>query len=194
MTGEFSLSPPSVPKFSVDWYARGGVFDKPTLFTSGGRLGGLGEAGAEAIVPLENNTQWLDKIADRLSDKLGGGRNIVLQVDGKTFGQIRVDSINALTKQTGNYNAQTNAAGNTLVDLINSKRSIEATIIPLDSATMATLQEALNSFKCQISFLNPQTKQLTTIDTIVSDVKVEYYTIQASKTLYKAFTITFKEL
>lgn len=102
ITGEFSISPPSVPKFSVDWYARGGVFDKPTLFTSGGRLGGLGEAGAEAIVPLENNTEWLDKIADRLSDKLGGGRNIVLQVDGKTFGQISVDSINALTKQTGN--------------------------------------------------------------------------------------------
>ena len=102
ITGEFSISPPKVPKFSVDWYARGGVFDKPTLFTSGGRLGGLGEAGAEAIVPLENNTQWLDKIADRLSDKLGGGHNIVLQVDGKTFGQISVDSINALTKQTGN--------------------------------------------------------------------------------------------
>lgn len=102
ITGEFSISPPSVPKFSVDWYARGGVFDKPTLFTSGGRLGGLGEAGAEAIVPLENNTQWLDKIASMLSDKLGGGRNIVLQVDGKTFGQISVDSINALTKQTGN--------------------------------------------------------------------------------------------
>lgn len=102
ITGEFSISPPSVPKFSVDWYARGGVFDKPTLFTSGGRLGGLGEAGAEAIVPLENNTEWLDKIADRLSDKFGGGRNIVLQVDGKTFGQISVDSINALTKQTGN--------------------------------------------------------------------------------------------
>ena len=102
ITGEFSISPPSVPKFSVDWYARGGVFDKPTLFTSGGRLGGLGEAGAEAIVPLENNTEWLDKIADRLSAKFGGGRNIVLQVDGKTFGQISVDSINALTKQTGN--------------------------------------------------------------------------------------------
>lgn len=102
ITGEFSISPPRVPKFSVDWYARGGVFDKPTLFTSGGRLGGLGEAGAEAIVPLENNTEWLDKIANMLSDKLGGGRNIVLQVDGKTFGQISVDSINALTKQTGN--------------------------------------------------------------------------------------------
>lgn len=102
ITGEFSISPPKVPKFAIDWYARGGVFDKPMFFTSGGRLGGLGEAGAEAIVPLENNTQWLDKIADRLSDKLGGGRNIILQVDGKTFGQISVDSINALTKQTGN--------------------------------------------------------------------------------------------
>ena len=93
-----------------------------------------------------------------------------------------------------NYNAQTNAAGNTVIDLINSKHSIEATIIPLDSTTMATLQEALNSFKCQISFLNPQTKQLTTINTIVSDVKVEYYTIQINKVMYNALTLTFTEL
>lgn len=98
--GEFSLVPPKVPKFSIDWYARGGVFDKPTLFNGGGRIGGLGEAGAEAIVPLENNTQWLDKIAEKLSSKMGSVP-IILQVDGKTFAEISVDSINALTRQRG---------------------------------------------------------------------------------------------
>ena len=84
----------------------GGVFDSPTLFEYGnGRLGGLGEDGAEAVVPLERNTAWLDRIAEMLNEKMGGGNNgpcnIILQVDGKTFGQISVDSINDLTRQTG---------------------------------------------------------------------------------------------
>ena len=101
ISGEFSLMPPKVPKFSIDWYAKGGVFDAPTLFNNGGRLSGLGEAGAEAIVPLENNTQWLDKISERLSSKMGGSQPIIMQVDGKTFAEISVDSINALTRQRG---------------------------------------------------------------------------------------------
>jgi archaellum component FlaC len=101
ISGKFSLDPPSIPKFSVDWYARGGVFDKTTLFGYGNRMGGLGEAGAEAIVPLEKNTQWLDRIATMLNDKMGGGAPIVLQVDGKTFAETSVTTINQLTKQRG---------------------------------------------------------------------------------------------
>ena len=106
ITGKFSLNPPQIPKFSVEWYKLGGVFDEPTLFGYGdGKIGGLGEDGAEAIVPLERNTAWLDRLAEMLKDKLGGGndgaREIILQVDGKTFGKISVDSINALTRQTG---------------------------------------------------------------------------------------------
>lgn len=99
VSGKFSLDPPSIPKFSVDWYAQGGVFDKPTLFPYGnGAIGGLGEAGAEAIVPLENNTKWLDRIAERLQ---GSQQPIYLQVDGKTFAEISVDTINQLTRQRG---------------------------------------------------------------------------------------------
>lgn len=100
--GSFSLTPPSVPHLSVDWYAKGGVFDSPTMFGYGDRVGGLGEDGAEAVVPLEKNTQWLDRLASMLNEKMGGsGRPIVLQVDGKTFAQISVDTINDLTRQTG---------------------------------------------------------------------------------------------
>ena len=101
ISGSFSLNPPSVPHFSISWYEKGGVFDNPTLFSYGhGMLGGLGENGAEAVVPLEKNTYWLDKIADRLAERQNT-QPIVLQVDGKTFAQISVDSINALTRQRG---------------------------------------------------------------------------------------------
>ena len=89
-----------VPKLSVSWYAHGGVFDRPTLFNYGGNVGGLGEAGAEAIVPLEKNTEWLDKIAERLSEK-SGNQPIILEVDGKVFAQTSIDTINQLTRQTG---------------------------------------------------------------------------------------------
>lgn len=102
VSGKFSLNPPSIPKFSISWYKLGGVFDKTTLFPYGnGSIGGLGEDGAEAIVPLEKNTKWLDIIAEKLSSKQGGNRPIVLQVDGKTFAEISVESINDLTTLRG---------------------------------------------------------------------------------------------
>lgn len=101
ISGRFSLSPPSTPHFSVSWYKNGGVFNYPTLFPYGGRIGGLGEDGAEAIVPLEKNTKWLDRIATMLTEKQGNNRPIILQVDGKTFAEISVDSINQLTRQRG---------------------------------------------------------------------------------------------
>lgn len=90
----------SLPKLSIKWYAEGGVFDKPTLFGYGGRLGGLGERGAEAIVPLEKNTKWLNRIADMLADRQGN-QPVILQVDGKVFAQTTINSINQLTRQTG---------------------------------------------------------------------------------------------
>lgn len=102
ISGKFSINPPSVPKFSVSWNALGGVFDKPTLFGYGNSLQGIGEDGAEAVVPLENNLGWLNKLADMLSSRMQIDSPIVIKVGEKTFGEVAVSSINALTKQTGN--------------------------------------------------------------------------------------------
>lgn len=41
-----------VPKLNVDWYAKGGIFDKPTLFNTANGLKGVGEAGPEVVAPL----------------------------------------------------------------------------------------------------------------------------------------------
>ena len=45
--------------------ARGGIIDKPTFAM-------VGEAGKEAVMPLERNTGWIDQLASKLGDKIGG--------------------------------------------------------------------------------------------------------------------------
>ena len=101
--GEFSLSPISVPHFAISWNAMGGVFDTPTIFGSANGLQGIGEDGAEAVVPLENNLGWLDKLAGMLDERMNkrGSTPVILEVDGKVFAQTSIDTINTLTRQTG---------------------------------------------------------------------------------------------
>ena len=101
ISGKFSINPPSVPRFSISWNKLGGVFDKPTLFGYGNSLQGIGEDGAEAVVPLEKNTQWLDRMASMLAAKLHHDTPIVLEVDGNVFAQTSIDTINKLTRQQG---------------------------------------------------------------------------------------------
>lgn len=96
---------------------------------------------------------------------------------------------------THNYNSQTNAAGDTVVDYINTKRTIEVGIIPLTDENMAALQAAINAFSVSISFRNPQTNQLEeNVECIIPENEVEYYTIQVGKVMYEALTLTFEEV
>ena len=54
---------------SQNAHAAGFVADRPTWL--GGHL--IGEAGTEALIPLESNTQWMDTFADKLGARMGGG-------------------------------------------------------------------------------------------------------------------------
>lgn len=97
--------------------------------------------------------------------------------------------------KNSNYNAQMNAAGNTVVDYINGKRTIEVGIIPLDDVAMTQLQAAIDAFNVSISFRNPNTNALEeNVNCIIPANTVEYYTIQANKVMFKAFTLKFTEL
>jgi len=93
ISGKFSLDPPSVPKFNIDWYAKGGILTRPTIFgMNGDDLLAGGEAGNEAVLPL--NKETLAGIGEGIVSALGGinnSRPIVLQVDGKTFAKIMGD-------------------------------------------------------------------------------------------------------
>lgn len=68
--GQLSLSPPSVPHLSIDWYKQGGIMARPTVFgMSGSALMAGGEAGPEAILPLKS---FYDRLEGMLDERTGG--------------------------------------------------------------------------------------------------------------------------
>ncbi len=90
------LSPLSVPSFSLSWYKEGGVLNAATIFgASGNSLLGGGEAGPEAVAPIDVLQSYVAAAVDRsLSDYLSqvaqaiealAERPIYLNVNGKTF-------------------------------------------------------------------------------------------------------------
>ena len=76
VTGSFSLKPLSVPHFSVDWYAKGGILTAPTIFgmKDSSLLGG-GEAGPEAVLPIEKLKDFMNEVLDRRQANAGGDFN-----------------------------------------------------------------------------------------------------------------------
>lgn len=85
-----------ISEMSAPKLAKGGIIDSATLAV-------VGESGREAVVPLENNLGWLDKLASMLNERTGGGSNtpIILTIDGKVLGEATIKNINGITKQTG---------------------------------------------------------------------------------------------
>lgn len=64
ISGKFSLNPPSVPSFGIEWYKNGGILNDPTIFgfnplTGNAMVGG--EAGAEAIAPIDTLKQYISE-------------------------------------------------------------------------------------------------------------------------------------
>lgn len=82
---------------SVKWNAQGGILDTASLIGFG-----AGEDGREAILPLDKNTGWMDKLAGKVAELSGGSGgvvNIVMTLDGQVIGQSAVNYINGQTLQ-----------------------------------------------------------------------------------------------
>lgn len=104
ITGSFSLNPPSFPSFDVSWYARGGVFNSPSII-------GVGEAGQEAVMPLERNTGWISILAQKLAERMPVNNvpagyslpagDIVIQIAGHEFGRVAIQEINKEHERAG---------------------------------------------------------------------------------------------
>lgn len=87
----------SIPKLGIDWYAKGGILDKPTIFgVNGNSLMGGGEAGKEAVAPINTLQEYvrsavrselgimesymlrLVQTVDKYLPEAAQGRNVVL--------------------------------------------------------------------------------------------------------------------
>lgn len=91
MTGEFSLIPPRVPRISVDWYDKGGVFYGPQII-------GVGEKRPEFVGAL-------DDLRQIVREESGGGTNdnisLVIQLGNATVYREIIKGIKDYERQSG---------------------------------------------------------------------------------------------
>lgn len=98
--------PTVIPKLKVQWLATGGILDRAQFI-------GAGEAGAEAIVPLERNLGWLKRLAEQIVREMESYAAIpTVTVDQFKLPQNRVNYSGA--------EVRTNTAGSSDVTRANS--------------------------------------------------------------------------
>ena len=78
--------------------AKGGIINSPTTAV-------IGEAGAEAVMPLENNTAWITQLADKINAANGSGNgqpiNLTVQIGEDKVATKIIDLINEKTQMSG---------------------------------------------------------------------------------------------
>lgn len=100
ITGRFSLNPPSVPSFGIDWYRRGGILSGAQIFGQmGGTLLGGGEAGQEAVLPLSDFYSHLEGILSKIMGNTASP--LVVQVSIEHFENGGTEDIKEIARRVG---------------------------------------------------------------------------------------------
>lgn len=83
ISGSFSLNPPSVPSFGINWYAKGGILTEPTLFSLNpktGRASVGGEAGDEAVAPIDTLLTYIRTAVGEQNGDLAGKLDALIEL------------------------------------------------------------------------------------------------------------------
>ena len=82
-----------IPSIGIEWYAKGGIVDSPTLI-------GAGEAGTEAIIPLSGN--YMLPFARAIAAEMGGGGTYVTVNLDYSAGEDAMTLARDLARELGN--------------------------------------------------------------------------------------------
>jgi len=82
----------------IPYLAEGGIVTSPTLAM-------IGEAGAEAVIPLERDSAVLNKLVNRIMERLDalslGSGDVIIQIGGEEVGRIAMEQIKKAQRQAG---------------------------------------------------------------------------------------------
>lgn len=83
----------SIPKLGIEWYAKGGVFDQPTIFSTASGFKGVGESGAEAVAPIDVLLGYVSEAVANQNEKLiailRAILDTILEMDANMGGHLR---------------------------------------------------------------------------------------------------------
>lgn len=113
LSGSFNPLKGKVPSIGIDWYAKGGILTKPTIFgMNGGTLMGGGEAGKEAVAPLSDLMAYVERaVANQIGSMSSNfaqmiqlltiiaSKDMNLNMDGKAVMQIIDQHMNTQQQQ-----------------------------------------------------------------------------------------------
>ena len=107
-----------ITELKIPQLAKGGVVETPTLSL-------IGEAGKEAVVPLENNLGWISQLASMLTDRMD---NNLVPANNKQYIENGGDTNNQSSYLTTNNNNTQTVQGDTDNSVVFSEGSIQITI------------------------------------------------------------------
>ena len=113
MSGSFNPLKGQIPKIGVDWFAKGGILTKPTVFgMNGGNFMAGGEAGKEAVAPLSDLMAYVERaVANQIGQMdanfaqmiqlltIIASKDMSLNMDGKTVMEIIDGHMNTQQQQ-----------------------------------------------------------------------------------------------
>lgn len=116
-----------------------------------------------------------------------------LKINGEDFSHI-VSGLKVGYETLVSDNSGRNAAGDTVIDVINKKVKVYVTLRHTFEEEMNSFLNAIENYVVDVTFLNPKDNSLTTINAYTGTPEPEYYTIQDNKIIYKPMNLNFVQL
>jgi hypothetical protein len=115
-----------------------------------------------------------------------------LKISGSDFSSI-VSGLKVGYETLVSSNSGRNAAGDTVIDVINRKIKLYITLRHTTNEEMESFLNALKSYVVDVSFLDPESNSVKTINAYISTPEPEYYTI-SNRTIFKPLSLNIIEL
>lgn len=115
------------------------------------------------------------------------------KINGEDFSHL-VSGLKIGKETLVSDNSGRNAAGNTVIDVINQKYKVYVTLRHTTDDEMDSFLSAISDYVVNVEFKNPFTSAVGKITAYHGTPEPEYYTIQPTSVIYKPMSINFIEL